>query len=144
LRKTAGQAGFAVAILNSRKAMAANLWLNQKFSIMDEIIKKSANDSKKSFFTFAARYSLTVSILTAAATTVFFLLNVNSYVTTFINAEWFWHGVIWLFVSSFLMGVVSLFGIQRHGAKGILWKAVIGIIVSSIFDFFAFALLHGA
>jgi hypothetical protein len=111
---------------------------------MDETITNSAKDSKKSFFTFAARYSLIVSILTAAATTVFFMLNVNSYVTTFINAEWFWKAVTWLFDSSFLMGVVSLFGIQRHGAKNILWKAIIGIIVSSIFGLFVFALLHSA
>jgi hypothetical protein len=67
-------------------------------------------------------------------------LNVDSYVTTFINAEWFWHGAAWLFVSSFPMGVVSLFGIQQQGAKMILWKAVIGIIVSSVFGFFVFAL----
>ena len=36
-------------------------------------------------------------------------------------------------ISSFLLGIVSLFGIGRHGIKVILWKAMIGIVASCIF-----------
>jgi len=44
----------------------------------------------------------------------------NSYLTV----------ALWVQIISFLLGIVSLFGISRYGARLILWKAVLGIILS--------------
>ena len=35
-------------------------------------------------------------------------------------------------VSGLVLGVVSLFGIRQHGARVILWKALLGIVVSCL------------
>jgi hypothetical protein len=37
---------------------------------------------------------------------------------------------VWANISSLALGVLSLFGIKRHGLGFILWKAVPGIIAS--------------
>jgi len=44
-------------------------------------------------------------------------------------------------LSSFVLGIVSLFGIRRHGRSVILWKALAGILASCFFGLFAFVVL---
>ena len=41
-------------------------------------------------------------------------------------------------LGSLILGVISLFGIRRHGAAFILWKAVPGIIASGALGFYHF------
>ncbi len=41
---------------------------------------------------------------------------------------------------SLVLGMISLFGIRRHGAAFILWKAVPGVFLSGGFGFYHFAL----
>jgi hypothetical protein len=47
-----------------------------------------------------------------------------------------------LAASSFILGAISLFGIQRHGARRILWKALVGMIASLVLGFCAFVYLE--
>ena len=44
----------------------------------------------------------------------------------------------WVCVSGLILGFSSLFGIPRHGAKVILWKAMLGMFVSCLGGLFAF------
>ena len=39
-------------------------------------------------------------------------------------------------ISGLVLGVASLFGIRRHGARVILWKALLGIVVSCLCGFY--------
>jgi hypothetical protein len=41
---------------------------------------------------------------------------------------------------SLVLGIFSLFGIRRHGAAFILWKAVPGILASGTFGFYHFVM----
>lgn len=41
-------------------------------------------------------------------------------------------------VVGLILGIVSLFGIQREGGRSILWKAVVGIVAGLIMGFIAF------
>ena len=45
----------------------------------------------------------------------------------------------WIFVSSFICGIVSLFGVGRRGPASILWKAGAGVLLSGILGFLAYA-----
>jgi hypothetical protein len=38
-----------------------------------------------------------------------------------------------LIVVGFILGVIALFGISKHGSKGILAPAIVGIIISGLF-----------
>ena len=38
----------------------------------------------------------------------------------------------WVSISGLVLGMASLFGMRRHGAKVILWKALLGIVVSCL------------
>jgi hypothetical protein len=42
-------------------------------------------------------------------------------------------------LSSLACGIVSLFGVRRHGRKRILWKAVLGIVASLVLGYLALA-----
>jgi len=41
-----------------------------------------------------------------------------------------------MLVTSLLAGFISLFGIAKLGAKKILWKALIGIVLGLVVEFF--------
>src|SRR5215471_14036002 len=50
----------------------------------------------------------------------------------------------WAVLSDFgslILGTCSLFGIPRHGAAFILWKAVPGVLLSGALGFYHFALM---
>ena len=44
--------------------------------------------------------------------------------------------IFWMLVTSLLAGFISLFGIAKLGAKKILWKALIGIVLGLVVEFF--------
>src|ERR1041384_135789 len=48
----------------------------------------------------------------------------------------------WVSFSGLVFAVASLFGIRRHGARVILWKALLGIAVSCLCGFYAFGCIH--
>lgn len=96
-----------------------------------------------SFFSMAAWYSLVVPFLALAAMLLIF--NLEGRVWFIPPASRQLSGAVygWLLltnVSSFLLGVVSLFGIRKHTMASILWRAIPGIIVSCFFGFFCFAM----
>jgi hypothetical protein len=37
-----------------------------------------------------------------------------------------------IILSGFVFGIISLFGIKRHGRAGILWKAVTGLLIITL------------
>ena len=103
--------------------------------IMDTLRKIDLAESKKSFFNRAAWLSVFIPLVT--------------FVVTFVLFRWDWHISIdvqekYLFgagcvqVISLILGIVSLFGIRRHGARLIVWKAAIGIIASCGMGFLSF------
>jgi hypothetical protein len=103
--------------------------------------------TRRPFLVLAASYSCFTPFIVAILTTVFFII-VD-------QAEAKQHRIIfarhaagdvllipfWLLVSSLLFGVLSLFGIRKHGASPILLKAIIGILASFGFGFIVFALI---
>jgi hypothetical protein len=40
--------------------------------------------------------------------------------------------VLWLVVVGLILGIVALFGISKHGTKGILAPAIVGIIINGL------------
>src|SRR5271170_4977498 len=84
------------------------------------------DSSKKSFFNLAAWCSFFIPFITAVFT---FTVgpNINSDSDA---ADMFLLVAFCLQIFSVVLGIVSLFGISRHGARLILWKAVIGIFAS--------------
>jgi LytS/YehU family sensor histidine kinase len=102
---------------------------------MDESCKFPASQPGASFFTVAAWYCLIVPFLAPVlAFCIFVASGFGRFDIALIAA-------LCCAVSSFIVGIVSLFGIQRHGVRRILWKALIGIAASAILGFFAFAYL---
>ena len=97
--------------------------------------------SKRSFFSVAAWYCLVAPFVAAGFGTTIFLKyyqyerwQPQSFPTEYqaISITFF------ICLSSFLLGIASLFGISRHGIKVILWKAVIGILASCFVGLLAF------
>jgi hypothetical protein len=41
-------------------------------------------------------------------------------------------GALWLVVVGLILGIVALFGISKHGTKGILGPAIVGIIINGL------------
>ena len=82
-----------------------------------------------SFFSAAAWYSLLVPFAASISWFAFVSAHELSNVS----------GMIWFLavLTSFALGVASLFGIPTHGCKRILWKAVIGILASIVAGWFA-------
>lgn len=46
-------------------------------------------------------------------------------------------------IGSLLLGLVSFFGIPRHGARAIVWPATIGVLASAAVALFLFVLALG-
>jgi hypothetical protein len=82
-----------------------------------------------SFFRAAAWYSFVVPFVASVSWFLFVAAHQVSNVS----------GKVWFLavLSSFALGIASLFGIPSHGCKGILWKAVIGIVASMVAGWFA-------
>jgi hypothetical protein len=104
---------------------------------MNDATQNGKTSSGGSFFSFAAWYSL----ITPFAMAVIAVTCVAIYAKTQLDCLRFVYPcAFWVFVSSFALGVSSLFGIRRHGASFILMKAVIGILASGFFGYMALIL----
>ena len=87
-----------------------------------------APSSKQSFFSIAAWYCwIAPLVVTGIATAVFIAEGDTRYHTLGDPAV---DISFWVCISGLALGVVSLFGIRRHGARVIVWKALLGIVVS--------------
>ncbi len=84
------------------------------------------------FFNLAAWYSLIAPVFCGPIYLIlYFEQEQNSYATLGV--------VFWVLATSLFAGIISLFGIPKLGARKILWKALIGIILGAIVEFFVFA-----
>jgi len=96
---------------------------------MSEFI--SEKKSSGSFFNLAAWYCLVAPIVYGPIYVIlYFKQPQNSYEILGV--------VFWILAASLSAGIISLFGIPKLGAKKILWKALIGIVLGAIVEFFVF------
>ena len=106
--------------------------------------KKRGWISNRQFPELAARYSLIIPFATLAVS--FVLVKVGQMVFHEVDAIVNTHKLIvcvfWMMTSSFLAGVVSLFGISRCGVRPIIWRALIGILASLLVGYVAHVWLH--
>ena len=90
-------------------------------------------DSRKSFSYRAALCSIFIPLLTAGATAILILISVfmdkDRHITSHFR-EIYYTCSLCLQVVSLLLGITSLFGSAKHGAKLILRKAALGIVAS--------------
>jgi hypothetical protein len=101
-------------------------------SIMDIPPDIDLAESKKSFFNRAAWVSLLSPFITFGMIVVYDII--VKYPTQEVSGYCV-KGAFVASVISLILGIVSLFGIPRHGARLIAWKAVIGIIASLVMGF---------
>lgn len=106
---------------------------------MDAPTKKRGWISHRPFPELAARYSLIVPFASVAVSYVLteFGQLVFHEADAIVNAHTLVLCVLCAAASSLLMGVVGLFGGVRRGARPILWRASIGIIVSLLIGLMA-------
>ena len=98
------------------------------------------------FFRFAAWYSLIAPFLAAAFALLVFHAEGpynRAYPAPFPNQDHAEDIAFLICLSSLILGITSLSGIQRHGLKGIVWKAALGISVSVIFGICALVCIAG-
>ena len=101
---------------------------------MSKSYEHTITEPSVSFYTKAAWYSLIVPFVTPILSFLILITSNGRLDIPLITAFCF-------AVSSFFAGVISLFGIQRHGVKRILWKALIGIASSLVLAFLSFGYL---
>ena len=98
---------------------------------------------KTSIFSFAAWYGLIVPFAAIVVTVA--IAGASGHTNILPPPSRHFAGILygsafWIEVSGFLFGILSLFGIGRHGAAFILWKAVPGLLASGLSGFVFFAL----
>jgi uncharacterized membrane protein len=94
--------------------------------------------SKQTYFSIAAWYCLVAPLLASGfATLICFLEGPyerhHRVLVSFINEFQANDIQCWVCVSSLVVGLVSLFGMRRHGLNAILWKTIFGILASGLF-----------
>lgn len=100
--------------------------------------------SHRLFFSIAAWYCLVAPFLSAGF--AFWILHVEGPYDRFNplpfpNQDQVEDIAFWVCLSSLASGIISLFGIRRHGWRVILWKALLGILASGFFGFLAFGFI---
>lgn len=102
------------------------IFLSTVFVMVYDAEKVKLDSSKKSFFNLAAWCSFLIPFITAI-----FILKLGYNINRDSQAaDIFLLITFSLQIFSIVLGIVSLFGISRHGARLILWKAAIGILAS--------------
>jgi hypothetical protein len=91
-------------------------------------------------FVLAAWYSCVTPFVVAAATSVFIWEVIQHPTLRRTTYSEILYIPILILPSSLISGIVSLFGMRKHGIKPILLKAIIGILASLAFGFIIFAL----
>lgn len=99
---------------------------------MTSLLEDSASKPRASRYAWAAWYSM-LAPLTSPVWGFLLIAATNGYMGVVLALGF------WILVSSFILGVISLFGIRKCGTAGILWKAGIGVPLSAILGFFAYA-----
>jgi len=84
----------------------------------------------KSQFLVAAWYSLITPFAMAATIALFYYLEDASNAESQRMISNFLQFGLLICISSLIAGIISLFGIPRHGTRIIVWKATIGIVAS--------------
>jgi len=97
---------------------------------MSAYTEHSDSKSGGSFFVVAAWYSFLMPFLAPLI-----WLAIAAGTGGYLGVAFIW--ALCFLITSFISGVVSLFGFSRHGRKRILWMAVIGIVVSLILGCFS-------
>ena len=94
----------------------------------------STSLSNRSFFTVAAWYCWTAPLVASSISTAIYVSEGDTRYHRLGDPA----GDIAFYVciSALVLGVVSLFGIRRHGARVILWKALLGILLSFLCGFY--------
>lgn len=85
---------------------------------------------QNTFFHHAATYSVLAPFISVGVTILTFVARAGSPAPA-TRAEVLVSGLLSTFIilSGFVFGIVALFGIKRYGTAGILWKAVVGILI---------------
>lgn len=97
---------------------------------MNAQIDDASSKPASSFFTKAAWYSLVVPVVTG-------LISWGILAFTDCDLVYVSGAAFWVLLTSFIVGSASLFGIEKNCRRGILWKAVPGIIASSVLIYIA-------
>jgi hypothetical protein len=98
---------------------------------MDAHTEQSDRASRGSFFAVAAWYS---AVIPFASPVIWFVIAAAVGGRLGVACV----STLCILISSFAAGIVSAFGFSRHGRKGILWLAVIGITASIILGFVSY------
>ena len=104
----------------------------------DSVHSKSLGQTR-SFFSFAAWYSFAVPISAVLMTLTLVVISERTSILPTEARDFISRNLsafaFWVYLSSFVLGIFSLFGIGRHGPAFILWKAVPGIFASGLLGF---------
>jgi hypothetical protein len=116
-------------------------WL---IGIMSESSIIMAAKRQPSFFSIAAWMSLIVPLATLAITTA--ISSLSGHTSFLPPPSRHFSGDLngWAMLIDFvglILGVFSLFGVRKHGAALILWKALPGVFLSGVLGFYHFALV---
>ena len=96
----------------------------------------SAHTERASFlFIMAAWYSLIIPVLSPV---IWFAIAEGT--GGYLGVAFMW--ALRILITSFIAGVVSLFGYSRRGRKLVLWIAVIGTVVSFVLGFLSYVYWH--
>ena len=99
---------------------------------------------QRSFFRIAAWISLVAPLATLGVVLIIFSLSGHASFLPPASRQFsgdLHTSALLVDVGSFVLGLFSLFGISRHGAALILWKAVPGLIISGMLGFYHFAVM---
>lgn len=87
----------------------------------------------RSFFSIAAWYAMYAAWAAAAITVICYWLVNFGFCQRLLPPVSFILGAIEIFsFTSIIASIVSLFGIRRHGWRAIVWKSLVGLVLSSI------------
>jgi hypothetical protein len=85
----------------------------------------------RSFFSITAWYGLFAPIVVASIVGVGFLLGITDRLPP--SPEQYMFGTVsCVLISSALASMVCLFGISKHGWRSIVWKSVLGLVLSFV------------
>jgi hypothetical protein len=132
-------AGFASTCIFQRIKQKPNVILAESPVMANDNNKNFSLRPKMSFFDMLAWFSFVAPFVAAGLTFGLGLIANNSrqnsldyFITDFLGCEFL------ALVVTFIFGVVSLFGVQRHRRKLSLWIALAGILISGFSAFMAF------
>ena len=94
----------------------------------------SVSPSAGSFFVVAAWYSFIMPLFSPF---IWFAIVVGT--DGYLGVAFTW--ALCILITSFISGVVSVFGFSRHGRKRLLWLSVLGTVASAVLGFMSYVYL---